>query len=144
MFTHTLFLPAKWFLQLLHQTFCMLLNKAVILKMYLKIVAKKEKKKNKITLSHHLIGNNFIESPAIFYGEELAKESWYQMTKDWSIIKCTAPTNSILGFITPWSIQTSNYKWDLILQVAGLLHQSPLQHYSGILINGSCKDTAAE
>lgn len=53
----------------------MLLNKAAILKTYLKIAAKKEKKK-KITLSHQLIGNNFIESPGIFYGGELVKEAW--------------------------------------------------------------------
>lgn len=75
MFTHTHFPPTKWFLELLPQTSRMLLNKAVILKMYLKIVAKKEKKK-KITLTHQPISNNFTERPAIFFGEALAKEAW--------------------------------------------------------------------
>lgn len=48
MFTDTRFPSTKRFLGLLPQKFCMLLNKEVILKMYLKIVAKKEKKKIKL------------------------------------------------------------------------------------------------
>lgn len=40
-------------------------SKTVILKMYLKIAAEREKNKKKITPSHEVIGNNFIQSLTI-------------------------------------------------------------------------------